>query len=336
MWLPASTAHWLAPLLLKLISFYRKPYVEQWEGFQWRNLKFLNPLGIAGGVDKSGFNVSDWWKFGVGFVEVGTVTPQPQAPNSPPYIMRDIANKTLWNRLGFPNRGHKVVKKRLLRLKKPYLTPVFLNIGKNRQTPEDLAHRDYVLLIQAFYGLVDGFVINISSPNTESLRRLLSPQKLRAFLRPIVDAKRNLGETCHLLLKLSPDMTSSDVLQVIDIGIELHLDGFVLTNSTLARPQTCWYPSAGGISGAFLGKKSLEFLKLAHSHLISKVGKDKRKDYLLVSVGGVIKVQDVFERLRNGADLVQCYTALVFEGPYFFKNVQKMRAALTKSTSHSV
>lgn len=316
--LPAKYAHDLAPLLLKLSSFYSKPHIKKWSSFQWKDLHFPNPLGIAGGVDKNAFNVNDWWKFGVGFIEVGTVTPKPQTANPPPYIIRDSAHKILWNKLGFPNKGAKVVKKRLAQLQSPYLTPIFLNIGKNRETKEACA--DYIFLIQTFHCIVDGFVINISSPNTQGLRQLLSPHKLKNFLTPITEVSKELSS--YLFLKLSPDMDLNDFFYALDLGMEIGLQGFILTNTTLDRPSASCYPKDGGISGSFLSAKSLKMLKLAHQHLKQKA--KSRKEYLLISVGGVMTAQDVFQRLECGADLVQVYTALVFESPYFFHQVGKI------------
>ena len=316
-WLPASSAHDLAPLLFKCLSVYHRSYQREWSPLKWQDLYFPNPLGIAGGVDKNAFNVTDWWKFGVGFIEVGTVTPKPQSPNPLPYIMRDVQSQTLWNKLGFPNKGSEMVKKRLLKLKRPYLTPLFLNIGKNRDTPEDKAFQDYIHLVQTFEGLVDGFVINISSPNTKGLRQLLSSDKLKAFLSPIVDTAKNMT-TCRLFLKLSPDMAEADFFHAIDLGLKMGLSGFVLTNTTLDRPEGSLYPPEGGLSGTFLRDKSLKMLKLADQFCKDR---RERKGRILISVGGVMTAKDVIERLECGADLVQVYTALVFEGPLFFHKV---------------
>ncbi len=326
--LPVLLAHQIAPFLLKLISFWRKIYINKWSSFRWRNLNFPNPLGIAGGIDKNAFNISDWWKWNIGFVEVGTVTVKGQKCNPSPLLIRDIQNQNLWNHLGFPNKGADIIKRRLLKLKRPYPTPLFLNIGKNRETPENKASNDYVFLIQTFRKLVDGFVINISSPNTKGLRNLLSIQKITGFLMPIVKIAKEGNQPCHLFLKLSPDMSKSDLLYVIDESLRLGFDGWILTNTTQERPLSHSYPSTGGLSGRFLKQKSLECLKWAHVHLIQKLGIEKRKDYLLISVGGVMQAEDVFERLNCGADLIQVYTALVFEGPCFFQKIYKLKMGI--------
>ena len=323
--LPVLLAHQIAPFLLKIISFWRKIDIKEWSSFKWRNLKFPNPLGIAGGVDKNAFNIPDWWKWNAGFVEVGTVTVRAQKCNPSPLLIRDVQNKNLWNHLGFPNKGADIIKKRLLKLKRPYPAPLFLNIGKNRETSEEKASDDYIFLIQTFRKLVDGFVVNISSPNTKGLRTLLSTQKIRGFLMPIVKVAKQDTQSCHLFLKLSPDMDKSDFLYVIDESLRLGFDGWILTNTTQERPFSSSYPLEGGISGKFLKQKSLECLKWAHTHLLEKLGTERRKDYLLISVGGVMQTQDVFERLNCGADLVQVYTALVFEGPCFFQKIYRSK-----------
>ncbi len=319
--LPVSLAHFLAPFFLKVVCFFRKRVTYQWSPFQWHNLQFLNPLGIAGGIDKNAFNVDDWWTQGVGFIEIGTVTPQPQKANPSPVLLRDTQNKILWNKLGFPNKGAEFIKKRLLKLKKPYPTPIFLNIGQNRQTPKEHASDDYISLIQDFRLIVDGFVINISSPNTKGLRDLASPSKIKTFLEPIAQVACGGSKPCHTFLKISPDMTAKDFFHLIDVSLSLGFKGWILTNTTEARPSSSSYPLDGGLSGAFLKEKSLKHLQLAHHYLIEKLGEQKRKEYLLISVGGVLSPSDVKKRLFHGADLVQVYTALVFEGPYFFKSV---------------
>ena len=323
--LPVLLAHHTAPFFLKLISFWRRIQINKWSSFKWRNLEFPNPLGIAGGIDKNAFNVSDWWKWNAGFVEVGTVTVKAQKCNPSPLLIRDTYNQSLWNHLGFPNKGANVIKKRLLKIKRPYPTPLFLNIGKNRETVENKASDDYVFLIQAFREVVDGFVINISSPNTKGLRDLLSVEKIKTFLMPIVKVAKQDHQPCHLFLKLSPDMDKSDFLYVIDESLRLGFDGWILTNTTQDRPIPSPYPSKGGVSGNFLKQKSLECLKWAHTHLVQKLGVEKRRDYLLISAGGVMEDKDVFERLSCGADLIQVYTALVFEGPWFFQKIYKSK-----------
>jgi dihydroorotate dehydrogenase len=193
-----------------------------------------------------------------------------------------------------------------------------VNIGKNRETPMERACDDYVKLVRQFADVADAFVINISSPNTPNLRSLLSPDKLPDFLSVIIEENMDasVGKPVPVLLKLSPDMSIDELKKILDISLENKIDGWILTNTTLQREPGMNFPNTGGISGLPLKKKSKEMLQEAVRHL----GND-RKDKLIVSVGGVMDSEDVFERLEIGANLIQVYSSLVFEGPFFFKKV---------------
>lgn len=282
----------------------------------WRGIHFPNRLGIAGGVDKDAQNVEAWWKLGAGFVEVGTITPQPQPGNPPPVVDRDLPHEALWNRLGFPSHGVKKVKARLIRLPRPFRAPVFANIGKNATTPLEDAHHDYIELLQELNGTVDGFVINISSPNTKGLRELLKPERLRQFLLPILTAKPT--NCAPVLLKLSPDLTDDELKSVLDISFQLNIDGWVLTNTSQGLRDGLKFPAEGGVSGRPLTERSLQLLK----QTVELLG-GRREGRLIISVGGVMSSHDVEARLATGADLVQAYSALIFKGPYFFRKVAK-------------
>jgi dihydroorotate dehydrogenase len=288
----------------------------KWGSFTWRGLQFPNRLGIAGGVDKNAENIKAWWTLGCGFVEVGTITPQPQPGNTPPVLDRDVSNFALWNRLGFPSEGVRKVRKRLEDLKRPFDAPVFANIGKNATTPLDQAHSDYIRLLVELKGLVDGFVINISSPNTKGLRELLKPERLRDFLGPIMDSLPADQEP--VLLKLSPDLEEDEIERVLNISHELGIDGWILTNTSQGLREGLKFPKEGGVSGKPLAGLSKEFLTKA----LAVLG-EKRKGKLIISVGGVMSAEDVQERIDLGADLVQVYSALIFEGPWFFKKVAR-------------
>jgi dihydroorotate dehydrogenase len=293
-----------------------KPHIYHWQSFTWRNLQFSNPLGTAGGLDKNARLIHAFWALGAGFVEVGTVTPKPQGPNSGALFDRDASSESLWNRLGFPNDGAAAVLARVKKLKRPYPTPLFLNIGKNRDTKLGDAHKDYVELVHTFGGYVDAFVVNISSPNTQGLRELLKPENLKTFLQPIVIANATIKTP--LLLKLSPDLADEELKLCLDISAELGFSGWILTNTTLARPGNLArrYPADGGVSGGPLTTRSSQLLQMAVEHL-----GERRKDKLIISAGGVMSAEDVFTRLRLGAQLVQIYTTLVFNGPKFFREV---------------
>lgn len=314
LWISPSLAHRISPPLLHVLRWIPQAKNHSWRAFDWRGIHFSNPLGIAGGVDKDARNIKDWMHLGVGFVEVGTITPRPQPGNTPPNIARDLAHEALWNRLGFPSQGMERVKKRLMSA--PRTVPIFANIGKNALTPLDQAPQDYLELLQSLHGLVDGFVINISSPNTKGLRELLQPERLRAFLTPIFAGRPQPAPP--LLLKLSPDMTDDELKQALDISYELGIDGWILTNTSQSIRDQLPFPAEGGVSGRPLTARAREVL-IKSLEILGP----RRKGKLVVSVGGVMTPEDVFDRLQLGADLVQVYSALIFAGPQFFLEVAK-------------
>lgn len=299
---------------LSLLNSEKKP--PEWRPFTWRGLQFPNRLGIAGGVDKDARNVEAWWSLGSGFVEVGTITPRPQSGNPPPVVDRDVSHRAIWNRLGFPSQGLEAAEKRLRQLKRPFPAPLFANVGKNATTPLAEAHKDYALLLERLKPWVDGFVINISSPNTKGLRDLLEPDRLREFLHSSLASLK--GDRPPILLKLSPDMKDDETARVLDLSIEAGIDGWIISNTSQSIREGLPFPDEGGVSGSPLAARSKQLLQ----HVIQLLG-PRKKDRLLISVGGVLSAADVQERLDMGADLVQCYAALIFEGPRFFRQVAK-------------
>ena len=324
LWLSPSLAHRLSPSVLKSLSWLAPEKPPEWQSLDWQGLHFPNRLGIAGGVDKDADNIRSWWRLGAGFVEIGTITPQPQPGNTPPVLDRDVSHAALWNRLGFPSKGVKLVRRRLEKLPRPFLAPVFANIGKNAATPLENAAADYVELLQKLRGTVDGFVVNISSPNTKGLRELLKPERLHSFLAPIVAEKRE-----PMLLKLSPDMEEDEFERVLDISNGLGVDGWILTNTSQGLRDGLNFPKEGGVSGRPLAARSKQLLR----RTLKALG-PRRQGKLVVSVGGVMSADDVVERLEIGADLVQAYSALIFEGPYFFRKVAKCQVARCQLASH--
>lgn len=319
LWLRPQTAHQLGPWFLKAYGKFRPLQTLTWSPFTWRGLEFTNPLGLAGGMDKDATQIQDWWTLGPGFIEVGTITLKPQSGHSGKVIDRDVPHQALWNRLGFPSQGAEAVLPRLRKLYRPHFTPIFANLGKNKQTPLDQAHHEYVALIHKFAPWVDGFVVNISSPNTEGLRELLKPNNLKSFLTPIVDGLNEVkkqNSPLPLLLKISPDVLDQELPAILDTSGALGIDGWVLTNSSANLRQDLSFPAEGGVSGQPLSHRSKSILKQTVSHLGSQ-----KQDKLLISCGGILTPEDVFERLDMGADLVQVYSALIFKGPFFFREV---------------
>lgn len=288
-----------------------------WRSFTWRDMTFKNPLGIAGGVDKNGEHLNDWWRLGCGFVEVGTVTPRPQNPNRGKILDRDLKHQSMWNRMGFPSHGADEVFYNLSYYGPYYRTPIFVNIGKNRETPNDEAVNDYLHLIDKFRPMADVFVVNISSPNTQGLRDLQNKENLSRLVGMVMQKVSHYQPT-PVLVKLSPDMPAEVLAETVLHCHELGVDGFVLTNTTLSRHEGCPYPPEGGLSGAPLKNLSEQALRTAMDALGAK-----RQGKLIVSVGGVMSPEDVHQRLRMGADLVQIYSALIFHGPGFFHEVAR-------------
>ncbi len=314
--LPPQLAHDLGPWGLPVISTLCKVKNPQWRELKWRELSFRNPVGLAGGVDKTGQSLLAWQKLGVGFLEVGTVTPLPQKANPGKILARDVPNQALWNKMGFPNSGSVALEKKIKSLKPKLQVPLFVNIGKNRATSNESAAQDYVSCLQRLWTYADAFVVNISSPNTKDLRALLQPENLRRFLEPIIQARNELGKTKPLLLKLSPDMEAASLESALQTSLDLDIDGWILTNTTVSRPPSVQFPLEGGLSGAPLKEMSRNCLKNALTFL-----KNKKGDRLLISTGGVDSALEVKHRLDEGADLVQIYSALIFEGPLLFRNI---------------
>lgn len=315
--IPPQWAHDLSSLALPLYSLIHGRKTPQWNSFDWRGLHFANPLGIAGGVDKNAENLKDWWALGCGFVEVGTVTPRAQNPNPGKIMDRDLKLQAMWNKMGFPSEGADDVFYNLASYAPKYRTPIFVNIGKNRYTPNNHAVQDYLTLVDKFRPFADAYVVNISSPNTTGLRDLQNKENLDSLISPIVE-RVSRYEPTPVLVKLSPDMGDEVLSETVMHLAKLGVDGFVLTNTTLSRPAGCTFPAEGGLSGAPLKELSKRALKIA----IDSLGQ-KREGLLLVSAGGIMTPEDVFERLQMGADLVQIYSALVFHGPHFFHDVAR-------------
>lgn len=308
-------AHALAPWGLGFYAAARDYPTFNWDSFQWKNLFFANRLGIAGGVDKNATMTASWQRLGVGFLEIGTVTPMAQSPNPGKIFGRDWENRNLWNKMGFPNDGSEDVYYNLCQAKTELRIPVFVNIGKNRNSKNSDAENEYLFLIEKFQAIADAFVINVSSPNTAGLREL----QTQAWLESLLRRATTVAKGKPVLVKLSPDMDEDELQGSLKGSVAGGCSGFILTNTTLSRPPNCSFAKDGGLSGKDLAEKSKNLLKLTLSAL-----KDKRKDLLIISVGGILCPEDVAERLALGADLVQTYSGLVFYGPEIFKDTAQL------------
>jgi dihydroorotate dehydrogenase len=330
LWLSPKLAHDLGPLGLQLWCKFFRPFFESnskkqlsWRSFEWRGLHFRNRLGIAGGVDKTGDSLVAWYQLGCGFVELGTVTPLAQTANPGSILDRDVATEAVWNKMGFPGPGADQIVRKLKSLGDQLPHPLLINIGKNRTTSNELASLDYVRCFEKLHLFADAFVVNISSPNTSGLRALSGADFLEKLLSDLAQAQIRLGTQKPILLKLSPDMSDVDMQTALDVSLANNIDGWILTNTTLSRKPGSKFSKAqfsqeGGVSGAPLSELS----KLRLEQAVRFLG-ERKADRLLVSVGGVMTPEDVSERLKLGADLVQVYSTLIFKGPQFFGHAAK-------------
>ncbi|OQP57882.1 quinone-dependent dihydroorotate dehydrogenase [Niastella populi] len=302
-------------------------------------LRFKNPVGLAAGFDKNALYLTELEALGFGFVEIGTVTPKPQAGNDKPRLFRLPKDKALINRMGFNNDGVNVVVQRLKDWKDKQLamgkgspsTPghprliIGGNIGKNKVTPNEDAWKDYEICFRALFDCVDYFVVNVSSPNTPGLRELQEKDSLRKILSHLqtINQQESGPESDRkpkpILLKIAPDLTPQQIDDVIDLAMEIKLDGLVASNTTISREQLHTTGQeleaigAGGLSGAPVRRRSTEIVKYIHQ---------KTKGQLpVIASGGIFTAADAKEKLAAGAALVQVWTGFVYEGPSIVKNI---------------
>ncbi len=281
------------PLVLRAIERFCAPPASARR--ELLGLTFPSPIGIAAGFDKNGLLMPILAALGFGFVEVGTVTLRPQPGNPRPRLFRYPEQKALINRLGFNNDGADTVAARLMSWKRTI--PLFVNIGKNRDVPLDGAADDYGACAMKLAPLADAVVVNLSSPNTPSLRELQRPEHLEPILRAV-------GSSKPRLVKIAPDVDEVLLGEICDVCVKL-ADGMICTNTTIARPFVA--AESGGLSGAPLLAPS--------TSVLAAVRKYAGPSFPLVGVGGIFTDDDVRERLDAGADLVQLYTGFIYEGP---------------------
>lgn len=266
-------------------------------------MTFPSPVGIAAGFDKNGLMMPMLAALGFGFVEVGTVTLRPQPGNSRPRLFRHPEHKALVNRLGFNNDGADVVAERLASWSRS--VPLFVNIGKNRDVPLEGAADDYGACAAKLTPLADAVVVNLSSPNTPSLRELQRPEHLEPILRAVRGGK-------PLFVKIAPDIDDALLGEICDACVRL-ADGMICTNTTIARPFMTL--ESGGLSGAPLMVPS--------TSVLARVRARVRPSFPLIGVGGVFTADDVRTKFAAGADLVQVYTGFVYEGPLMAKRLAR-------------
>ena len=287
-------------------------------GVDLLGLRFPNRVGLAAGFDKNAHDVDSLGRLGFGFIEVGTVTPRPQAGNPRPNLFRLVPDEALINRLGFNNEGAEAAARRLE--VRRYAGICGVNIGKNFDTPLESSAQDYAKCLRTVYSVADYITINVSSPNTPGLRGLQDPGALRPLLLELANLREQLqpihSKRVPLLVKLSPDLTDE---QVSTIGRELRempVDGVVATNTTISRPaglKSAAASETGGLSGRPLHSRSVTVLRALRSAL--------GPDFPIIGVGGILSAEDGQATRGAGADLLQLYTGLIYRGPALIREV---------------
>lgn len=275
-------------------------------------LTFPNRLGLAAGLDKNGVAVSAFDRAGFGFIEVGTVTPRPQPGNPRPRLFRLPEHEAIINRMGFNNLGIDALTARLAATPKPRAL-LGINLGKNKDTPNEAALDDYRVGLQKAWAHADYLAINISSPNTAGLRDLQHGAALRDLLAGIkAEQQRLADETARrvpVVVKIAPDLDDVALHATLDTIAEANMDGIIATNTTLDKTAVASHPHGGeqgGLSGAPLTAASTAIVKKIRAHL---------PQMALIAAGGVMRAADMQAKLDAGADLVQIYSGLIYHGP---------------------
>lgn len=277
-------------------------------------LKFKNPVGLAAGFDKDAKLFSELSDLGFGFIEIGTLTPKPQPGNDKKRLFRLKEDSAIINRMGFNNGG---VDEAVERLKKNKNVLIGGNIGKNKVTPNEEAVNDYKICFEKLFPYVDYFVVNVSSPNTPNLRELQEKEPLTKLLGELQKLNFEKPKPKPILLKIAPDLTDEQLLDIIDIVKETQIAGVIATNTTLSRENLISENKSetGGLSGKPLTKRSTEVIRF----LSDKSG----KAFPIIGVGGIHTAQDAIEKLDAGASLVQLYTGFIYEGPELINEINQ-------------
>lgn len=283
-------------------------------------LKFPNPVGLAAGFDKDAKLYKELSDFGFGFIEIGTVTPKPQPGNPKKRLFRLKEDEAIINRMGFNNGG---VAEAVARLKanpkKGTKGHVLIggNIGKNKITPNEEAVTDYVICFEALFDYVDYFVVNVSSPNTPNLRELQDKEPLTKLLKVLKTENSKKATPKPILLKIAPDLTNEQLLDIIAIVDDTKIDGVIATNTTIARDglQSPNKVEMGGLSGKPLTNRSTEVIRF--------LSENSNRAFPIIGVGGIHSADDALEKIEAGASLVQLYTGFIYEGPSLIKNINK-------------
>jgi dihydroorotate dehydrogenase len=277
-------------------------------------LKFKNPVGLAAGFDKNAVLYKELSNFGFGFIEIGTLTPKGQPGNEKKRIFRLVEDSAIINRMGFNNGG---VLEAVERLKKNNGVLIGGNIGKNKVTLNEEATSDYEICFDALYDYVDYFVVNVSSPNTPNLRALQEKEPLTQLLQTLQNKNLTKPKPKPVLLKIAPDLTDEQLLDIIDIVKETKIAGVIATNTTISRSglRSCNQTETGGLSGKPLTSRSTEVIRF--------LSQRSNKAFPIIGVGGIHSAEDALEKLEAGASLIQLYTGFIYEGPALVKKINK-------------
>lgn len=277
-------------------------------------LNFKNPVGLAAGFDKDAKLFNELSNFGFGFIEIGTITPKPQGGNPKKRLFRLKPDSAIINRMGFNNGG---LNEAVQRLKKNNGVLIGGNIGKNKITPNDAAVKDYEMCFTGLFDYVDYFVVNVSSPNTPGLRELQDKEPLTKLLKQLQVLNFQKEKSKPILLKIAPDLTDEQLLDIIEIVKETKIDGVIATNTTISREglQSENKKEIGGLSGKPLTNRSTEVIRFLHEK--------SNGAFPIIGVGGIHSAEDAIEKLSAGATLVQLYTGFVYEGPALIKEINQ-------------
>jgi len=282
-------------------------------------ITFPNPVGLAAGFDKDAIAFEELSSMGFGFIEIGTVTPLAQPGNPKPRLFRLPADEALINRMGFNNEGAREAAMRLRSVKHNVI--IGGNIGKNKATANADATLDYLVCLRQLFDVVDYFVVNISSPNTPGLRELQDKGPLIELLKSVQNENRQKPNPKPVFLKIAPDLTETQVDDIIEITLKTQLAGLIISNTTIDRENLKTTASeleeigAGGVSGRPVFEKSNALLR----YVVFK----SNKQFAIIASGGIFSANDALEKLRLGADLVQLYTGFIYEGPALVKRINK-------------
>jgi dihydroorotate dehydrogenase len=281
-------------------------------------LRFKNPVGLAAGLDKDATLFHELSSCGFGFIEIGTLTPKPQEGNPKKRLFRLKEDNAIINRMGFNNGGVAAAIERLKKNPKGK-NHVLIggNIGKNKVTPNEEAVTDYEICFEALYDYVDYFVVNVSSPNTPNLRELQDKEPLTRLLMALQALNKAKVMPKPILLKIAPDLTDDQLLDIIDIVKETAIAGVIATNTTLSREglESENRKESGGLSGKPLCRRSTEVIRF--------LSQKSNRSFPIIGVGGIHTPEDAIEKLEAGASLVQLYTGFIYEGPALVKAINK-------------